>query len=131
MNLLAYAFLFGMTALAADGPVPDLTEVPARKERSKCVCPAATDKGVVSLSGYVVDAKIIPGSDLRSYEDRMATIFDVDSSSDSSITGRTAVWHNISENACGVSFDYGKKYRVAARWNGDGELETDQCLMGH
>ena len=78
----------------------------------------------------MIDAKVILGADGRSVEDRMATIFDVKSSNDSSISGRTAVWHSIDEDSCGVSFDYGKKYTVRARWSDNEELETDACLMG-
>ena len=79
---------------------------------------------------YVIDAKVILGVDRRSVEDRMATIFDVKYSDDSKIHDRTPVWHNVSEEFCGITFDYGKKYQVHARWGDNGELETDQCLMG-
>ncbi|MEZ5894148.1 MAG: hypothetical protein R3C58_13525 [Parvularculaceae bacterium] len=106
----------------------DLTAPPEVKKLPDCVCPASSAADV-TLSGFVVDAKIIPGSDLSSYEARMATIFDVSWSSDSSVKGRTAVWHNFGEAACAVSFDYGKKYSVKARRTDKGELETDACLM--
>lgn len=128
LNMLA------LSAMSLDvpvpSPVPELTEVPETpQEESDCTCPA-TASADVTLSGYVIDAKVILGADGRSVEDRMATIFDVKSSDDSSVSGRTAVWHNIDEDSCGVSFDYGKKYTVRARWSESEELETDACLMG-
>lgn len=108
----------------------DLTAPPAViEDNPDCTCPAGSAADLV-LSGYVIDAIIIPGADLRTYEARMATIFDVSSSSDEGVTGRTEVWHAFGEAACGVSFDYGKKYTVSARWSEDGEIETDACLMG-
>ncbi|WP_428410217.1 hypothetical protein [Hyphococcus sp.] len=116
--------LLAIAAQSADPYAP-----PEIRKYSECTCPADASHEV-TLSGYVVDAKIILGADRRSVEDRMATIFDVKSSSDASVSGRTAVWHNIDEDACGVSFDYGKKYTVYARRDDDGELETDSCLMG-
>lgn len=102
---------------------------PVLKKYSDCTCPADVSPDI-TLSGYVIDAKVILGADRRSVEDRMATIFDVKTSDDSSVTGRTAVWHTTSEDSCGVSFDYGKKYTVYARRDDEGELETDSCLMG-
>ena len=84
----------------------------------------------MTFSGYVIDAKVTLGADRRSIEDRMATIFDVKYSDDSTISGRTPVWHDVSAENCGITFDYGKKYSVMARWGENGELETDRCLMG-
>ena len=67
-------------------PVPELTEVPEiPEEPSDCMCPADVSPDV-TLSGYVVDAKVILGSDRRSVEDRMATIFDVKTSNTSSVS---------------------------------------------
>lgn len=123
MNTVA---LFLMVAMQGG----DLTAPPVLMDKTPaCSCPAGSASDLV-LSGYVIDAKIIPGADLRSYEPRMATIFDVSSSSDKSVTGRTEVWHTFGEAACAVSFDYGKTYTVKARRTGEGELETDACLMG-
>ena len=84
----------------------------------------------MTITGFVIDAEVVLGADKRSVEERMATIFDVTSSSDPSIKGRTKIWHNVSEDSCGVTFDYGKKYSVPARQSEEGELETDSCLMG-
>ena len=116
-----------LLVIAAQGADP--YAAPEIKKFSDCTCPADASADV-TLSGYVIDAKVILGADGRSVEDRMATIFDVKSSNDSSISGRTAVWHSIDEDSCGVSFDYGKKYTVRARWSDNEELETDACLMG-
>lgn len=131
------ALLIGMAGLALStidvplpDPVPGLTEVPELKDTNSCTCPAEVERADVTLSGFVVDAKVILGADRRSVEDRMATIFDVKQADDSKVSGRTAVWHDVSEEKCGVSFDYGKKYSVSARRNEEGELETDRCLMG-
>lgn len=106
----------------------DLTYAPPiRKPPSDCTCPANVRSDVV-FSGYVVDAEMRLAADKLSVEDRMATVFDVKESNDGDVSGRTRVWHDVSEAKCGVSFDYGKKYTVAARRNDEGELETDQCL---
>ncbi|MEO1136355.1 MAG: hypothetical protein AAFW68_07065 [Pseudomonadota bacterium] len=105
-----------------------LTEPPALKDESACICPALKEKPDVTLSGHVVDARVILSADQRSVEDRMATIFDV-KTSDAGLTGRTAVWHDVSDAKCGVTFDYGKNYSVAARRGENGDLETDRCLM--
>ncbi len=120
-----------MAASEVPGPnlVPDLTEVPERNAVDSCVCPASIEQAEVSFSGYVIDAEVILGSDRRSVEDHMATIFDVKWSSNGDIKGRTRLWHTTSPASCGVSFDYGKKYSVAARWSEEGDLETDACLM--
>ncbi len=121
-----FALLLSMALQSADpyAPPPLLGQ-----DESDCACPAGSEADV-TVSGYVIDAKVILGADRRSVEDRMATIFDVADSSDPDISGRTAVWHTVDEDSCGVTFDYGKKYSVPARYNDDGELETDSCLMG-
>lgn len=120
------AFLLSLNAFGADNSPPYAP--PEIKKPPSCVCPAASAPPDVTFSGYVVDAEVTLGADRRSVEDRMATIFDVDWSSDGDFEGRTRLWHNADPATCGVSFDYGKKYTVAARRSGD-ELETDKCLM--
>ncbi len=131
MSMLAVTgIIFAAMAGLSAGQAPDLTEPPKLKEVTQsCVCPSRVSADV-TFKGFVIDAKVILGSDRRSVEDRMATIFDVNYSDDSKVTGATPVWHHVSESACGVTFDYGKNYTVAARWGENGELETDQCLMG-
>ena len=122
-----FAFLLS-TALHAGTPYT-APPPPALPGQESCVCPAYSDSDL-TISGFVVDAQMILGADRRSVEERMATIFDVTQSSDPKFTGRVKVWHNVSEAQCGVSFDYGKKYSVPARYNDAGDLETDKCLMG-
>lgn len=124
MSLIA--FLLSLNAFGADNS-PSYAPPEIRTPPS-CVCPASSEPPDVTFSGYVVDAEVTLGSNRRSVEDRMATIFDVEQSSDGELEGRTRLWHNADPATCGVSFDYGKKYSVAARWSGD-ELETDKCLM--
>lgn len=123
--MIAAALLFMAAAQAADLTAPPTI---IRKEK-ECVCPAAAAPADLSLRGVVVDARIVAGEDLRSYESRMATIFEVEWSSDAAVKGRTAVWHQIDAKACGLSFNYGRKYSVPVRRNASGELQTDACLM--
>lgn len=111
-------------------PVPGLTDAPEIKDVSACTCPKVKEKADITFSGFVVDAKVILSADQRSVEDRMATVFDIKNASDASFSGRTSVWHDVSDAQCGVTFDYGKKYSVAARRGENGDLETDRCLMG-
>ena len=120
-----FAFLISLALQTPDPytPPPTLYGAPS------CTCPATGDSDL-TVTGFVIDAEVILGADRRSVEDRMATIFDVTSSSDSSVSGRTKIWHNVSEASCGVTFDYGRKYSVPARYDEDGALETDSCLMG-
>lgn len=120
-----FAFLLSM-ALQTPGVY---TPPPAIPGKPACTCPA-NSRPDVTVSGYVVDAQVILGADRRSVEERMATIFDVTQASDSTIRGRTKIWHNVSEESCGVTFDYGKRYSVPARYDAQGELETDSCLLG-
>jgi hypothetical protein len=119
------ALLFAVSLQAADPytPPPELRSAPV------CTC-TGTARPDVTFTGYVIDAEVILGADKLSVEDRMATIFDVKYSDDSKIHDRTRVWHDVSEDKCGVTFDYGRKYIIAARWDENGELETDQCLLG-
>jgi len=125
---MSIVFLFlGMALQSGD---PYLSPPELRKKEETCVCPATAQRADVTVSGYVVDAQMVLAADGYSMEDRMATIFDVAKSSNGEYSGRTKIWHNISNKACGVTFDYGKKYSVPARVNDDGDLETDQCLMG-
>ena len=128
-------WMIGLMALTLNNapqtdPVRDLTEVPEDLDTEKCICPARREYPDVTFTGYVIDAEMRLGSDKRSVEERMATIFDVKESNNSDVMGRTRLWHNVSDDQCGVSFDYGRKYDIAARWSDDGDLETDRCLMG-
>ena len=130
MSVAALAQSVGYEEVSAQDP-DSLTEVPTTKDISQCVCPAALQSGIITLDGLVIDAEMTLASDMLSPNDRMATIFEVVSSSDSSVSGRTRIWHNVSEDQCGVTFDYGKNYTVYAREDDGNGLETDSCLMGY
>lgn len=120
---------FALMFLTALQPTDPYAPPPVIGEISQCNC-AARASADVTISGYVIDAEVTLGADRLSVEDRMATIFDVSSSSDPKFSGRTRVWHNVDRDYCGVTFNYGKKYSVPARYDDNGELETDSCLMG-
>lgn len=119
------ALMMSMVVRAADPYIAP----PKLHGEPTCSC-SGNERPDVTFTGYVIDAKVILGADRRSVEERMATIFDVKYSDDSKVRDRTPVWHNVSEEFCGITFDYGKKYEVHARWGENGELETDQCLTG-
>lgn len=107
----------------AQDPPPN-ARPPEVREVSRCICNASRKIPEFNIEGFVIDAEVTLGADRRSVEDRMATIFDTEDN------GRTKVHHYVSDENCGVTFDYGKKYTVAVRRDEDGELETDRCLMG-
>jgi len=102
---------------------------PAPTIRAKCLCPAPVEGAIVRLEGLVVDAELTLGPDGRTANDRQATIFEIWRSDGAEVSGRTKVWHSADTEACGVIFDYGRKYQLAARKNEAGELETDACVM--
>ncbi len=126
MSILAFALAAGALSAAQD---LDRYAPPEVRQAPACVCPASRETPEVVFSGFVVDAEVTLGADRRSVEDRMATVFDVKSSNNGDVDGRTRLWHTTAPSSCGVTFDYGKKYSVAARRSDDGDLETDKCLM--
>ena len=95
--------------------------------RAPCTCTAETPYAV--LEGYVVDAEVTLGADRLSINERQATIIDIPPGASSVASGRTRIWHSNDLKACGVEFDYGKKYSIPVRQSDDGEFETDKCLM--
>ncbi len=103
---------------------PVLRNIPA----NTCTCADAREPGIIILEGLIVDAEVTLAPDRISINDRQATIMDVVKSTED-IKGRTHIWHTTSEKSCGVTFDYGRTYKVAVRRAEDGEFETDQCLM--
>ena len=125
--------LFGLLAIVAaqsGGPVKDLSALPMdAPKKDACVCAAEIATDVVIITGLVVDAELTLGPDGLSTNERQATVFDVSKTNAPAITGRTKVWHSTNLSKCGVLFDYGKKYEVAARKTENGALETDRCLM--
>ena len=111
---------------------PDLDRDPVaiRKDDPAlaCICEANDDPAPIILHGLVTGARTILGPDRRSVEDRMATIFNIQWSSDRFVRGEVMVWHLTAPKNCGVTFDYGRSYKFGARETEDGEIETDACL---
>jgi hypothetical protein len=95
MSLIAFILALNSNASLAQDPYapPELKQLPA------CVCPSPQERPDVMFSGYVIDAEVTLGSDRRSVEDRMATIFDVKWSDDGELEGRTRLWHATSAEA--------------------------------
>ena len=122
-------------AMVAQACPAELTEPPQlRKPASpQCVCAVEEaderDADYITLEGLVVDAEVTLAPDRRSTNARQATIFDVARASEQGVRGRTRVWHTTVIEQCGVAFDYGRRYTVAARRTETGGLETDECLM--
>lgn len=123
--------------IGEDVPPPDIVKdlaAPPVFEREKpvdCGCEEAAP-ALAYLEGFVVDAELTLGADGRSINDRQATIFDVLQGQDivaMNVRGRTKIFHSANRKQCGVTFDYGKKYRVPVRKTEDGKFETDLCLV--
>jgi len=97
--------------------------VPGSDPYSKCKCIDAKPS-VKSFDGVVIDAALFLGTDGRFVADRQATIFRVVDGLD----GETVkVFHSTKPEQCGLSFDYGKEYRIAVR-SEKGIYETDYCI---
>ncbi len=112
-----------------DVALETLTTAPQTfKPSSKCAC-KEEDVASLIIEGLVIDAELTLAPDRRSTNDRRATIFNVIVNNEADIKGRTKVWHVSNPDQCGVSFDYGKKYKIALRKTEEGQLETDACLM--
>ena len=119
-------------AFAVQAADQDLTELPPDADwllASKCECPPELDPNPIILQGLVIDAMVTLAPGGLSVNERQATVFDVSSSTDKKFKGRTPVWHSNIPDNCGLTFNYGSKYKIAARKNEEGKLETDQCLM--
>lgn len=105
-----------------------LTQAPqVMQYRPGCSCPVE-DEAVNFLRGLIVDAEVTLAPNRLSINERQATIVNVESA-DNGVSGRTRVWHSNNTDACGVAFDYGKRYEIAVRELDDGSFETDACLM--
>jgi|GEM_PF-6326712 len=131
MLSISAGFVFFAVAIGAQsaedgalGAAPVIRNPPGKT----CECPDAREPGIIILEGLIVDAEVTLGPDRRSINDRQATIIDVAKSGDG-VKGRTRVWHTTSEETCGVTFDYGRTYKIPVRETEDGDFETDQCLM--
>ena len=130
-------FLIAMTMAASQPGVAspsqtaqELSAPPTTvKKAQSCFCPSQIEADLVTMNGLVVGAEVTLAPDRLSTNERQATIFDIASADQSGINGRTKIWHVTSAAKCGVTFDYGKTYRVVARLTETGEYETDRCLM--
>lgn len=94
-----------------------------------CSCKAADEASLVRFTGYASDAELTLSDDPLKANDRQATIFRVVRGMSDDVAEMTKVYHRVNPAKCGVSFDYGKRYDVAAVKK-DGVLETDWCVMG-
>jgi hypothetical protein len=117
------------TPAAADGALEAPEAKPLPGIRASCPCRDEIPADVLIVEGLVVDAEASLDPDRRAPNDRQATIFDIFRASRGDHSDRTKIWHSTNTNKCGVVFDYGRRYVVAARENEDGALETDKCLM--
>ncbi len=106
-------------------PGAELTAPPdfTRAQAIICSCASAPAPETV-LEGLVVDAELTLRPDGLRANDRQATVFETANAKD-----RFKVFHSTSQSACGVAFDYGKKYAIPVRTSDDGAYETDFCLM--
>ncbi len=128
--MIAFCGLFAMAQASApaihdDSPIPDLTEAlsppPMQiQPRSKCSCPAEPEQEVL--------IQVTLAADGLSPADRQATIFNITRSGNHDLKGRTKIWHSTIRNQCGVTFDYGRKYKLSVRMI-EGAIDTDACLM--
>lgn len=109
----------------AQATAPTIRRLPNLK---KCRCPEEVESDFLIIEGLVVDARVSLAPDGRSANDRQVTFFNVVREINE-IEGRIPVWHSTDPAQCGVTFDYGKKYKVPVRKTIDDALETDQCLM--
>lgn len=116
-------------ALLAQASPAELTEPPKLRKAAQCACGDDAPTDYITLRGLVVDAEVTLAPSGRAVNDRQATIFDIVEASGGDAAGRTRVWHLTDPDRCGVAFDYGLSYTLAARRTDEGDLETDACLM--
>ena len=118
-------------ALFAQASPADLTEPPRLRTPPTplCACADEPQMDFITLEGLVVDAEVTLAPSGRAVNARQATIFDVARASEQGVRGRTRLWHTTIIEQCGVTFEYGRRYTVAARKTEAGDLETDECLM--
>lgn len=118
-------------ALFAQASPADLAEPPRLRTPPAplCACADEPQTGFITLEGLVVDAEVTLAPGGRAVNARQATIFDVARASEQGVRGRTRLWHTTIIDQCGVNFEYGRRYTVAARKTETGDLETDECLM--
>lgn len=120
------SILIGLLALQSAQTAAPRYETPTIRAVG-CRCPAQVEADAIRLEGLVVDAEVTLAPDGLSINDRMATVFMIKAGG--KISGRTKIWHFSNPDQCGVTFDYGARYKLVVRQTEEGDLETDQCLM--
>lgn len=128
IGLAGSAIWIAAMALQSEDAAADV-QFPEPSVRAPCHCPDAMEPGLVYLEGLVVDAELTVAPDGRTPNDRQATVFDIKPGNAVGVSGRTRIFHSNNTNKCGVVFDYGKQYELVVRKTGDGQYETDKCLM--
>ena len=94
-----------------------------------CSCKTIDPLTIVRFQGFASDAEMTLGEDGKTANARQATIFRVLKGAGADVPPLARVYHVTDPAKCGISFDYGKRYDVAAVKK-DGVLETDWCRMG-
>ncbi len=133
LSALAGSF-FLIAASGVQSVDPSLGDAPTIRKlpKKECSCPPEPEKDVFTLYGLVVDAEVTLAPDGRSANERQATIINlVEPDDDANVSAgeRARVWHKTKSEQCGVTFDYGRKYKIPARKTEQGQFETDLCLM--
>ncbi|MBB5517480.1 hypothetical protein [Amphiplicatus metriothermophilus] len=121
---LAAAQAGSLGDLAAPPPLPNRPEPAIR-----CACPQDAPEEKIVFTGIVVDAELRVDASGRAVQPRQATVFRLIRADDPALKTPVKVWHPIESERCGLSFDYGRQYTLAARRTEKGALETDQCLL--
>ncbi|MEM6413763.1 MAG: hypothetical protein AAF720_03810 [Pseudomonadota bacterium] len=115
-----------LIALAqSTAPEPPATKVADPYE--ECTCTADHKIVETEFVGLVQDARLSLAPGGLSVLPRQRTVFKVISSKDRSIKDTVEIWHETKPQDCGITFNYGKRYRVPLR-RVKGGLETDYCL---
>ena len=109
-----------------DAPTVIKTEA---KRECTCTQPAADNTDEIIVHGLVTGARLFLAPDGLKPADRQATIFSVSKSLPRKVvnTSEQPIYHNTNTTKCGITFDYGRTYKIAVRKNEKGELETDFC----
>ena len=125
---IALAFFQSSTAeLVGEAPILQTPPAP------KCVC-SAPHPSDAFIEGYVIDAELTLAPSGLDVNSRQATVFDVHSSRVNQkllgkIVGKTHVWHSSDLGACGLRFDYAKKYKVFVTKGDNGDWEANRCMQ--
>lgn len=122
MSMLA-GLIFLAAAVQAEPPL-------SRTPPDLCTCPqeAPAADSIIVFTGVAFDAVVTLDESGLNPAPRQATIFRVLKVEQGDKTKEAKVWHNADLKKCGVSFDYGKVYRIRATKKDDA-FETDRCLM--